>query len=247
MARMSPPVLRLAGIAKSFGGLRVLDGISFEVRCGEIVGLIGPNGAGKTTLFEIVSGFIRPNGGAIHFGGRDVTRLPPHRRARLGVARTFQIVQPFLDLTVLENVLVGIAAQGGGLAAAREQSAAVLERVKLARRADTPARHLTLPEKKRLELARALALRPRLLLLDEVMAGLTPVEVDQVMPILSDIRAGGTALLIVEHVMRAIMSLSDRVVALAGGRLIAEGEPAAVARDPAVIAAYLGTERHVVA
>jgi branched-chain amino acid transport system ATP-binding protein len=242
---MSAPVLRVAGIAKSFGGLRVLDGISFEVGCGEIVGLIGPNGAGKTTLFEIVSGFIRPNGGAVHVGGRDVTRLPPHRRARLGLARTFQIVQPFLDFSVLENVLVSIAAQGGGLRAAREQGAAVLEQVQLARRADTPARHLTLPEKKRLELARALALRPRLLLLDEVMAGLTPAEVDQVMPILSDIRAGGTALLVIEHVMRAIMSLSDRVVALAGGRLIAEGEPAAVARDPAVIAAYLGPGRHV--
>jgi branched-chain amino acid transport system ATP-binding protein len=242
---MSPPLLRLAGISKSFGGLQVLDDIAFEVRSGEIVGLIGPNGAGKTTLFEIVSGFVRPNGGAILLGGADVTRLPPHRRARLGIARTFQIVQPFLDLTVLDNVLVGVVAQGGTVRAAQQRAAAVIERVQLARRSATLARHLTLPEKKRLELARALAMRPRLLLLDEVMAGLTPGEVDQVMPILRDIRAGGTTLLIVEHVMRAIMGLSDRIVAIANGRKIADGRPEDVARDDAVIAAYLGRKHHV--
>lgn len=244
---MNPPVLQLSGISKSFGGLRVLDGISFEVGSGEIVGLIGPNGAGKTTLFEIVSGFVRPNSGTVRLSGQDITRLPPHRRARLGVARTFQIVQPFLELSVHDNVLTSFVAQGVGLRLAGERTSSVLERVRLAPRGHTLARHLTLPEKKRLELARALAMQPQLLLLDEVMAGLTPAEVDQVMPILRDIRAGGTSLLIVEHVMRAIMSLSDRIVAIASGRKIADGEPTVVARDEAVVAAYLGRERHALA
>ncbi len=242
---MTAPLLRLSGISKNFGGLQVLGDISFELGHGEIVGLIGPNGAGKTTLFEIVSGFIRPNNGTIHLGGKDVTRLPPHRRARLGIARTFQIVQPFLELSVLENVLVGVIARGGGVRAAQERAEVVLERVQLAGRSATLARHLTLPEKKRLELARALAVQPRVLLLDEVMAGLTPAEVDQVMPILRDIRAGGTTLLIVEHVMRAIMSLSDRIVAIANGRKIADGKPEAVSRDEGVITAYLGQRHHV--
>ncbi|MGO8914288.1 MAG: ABC transporter ATP-binding protein [Stellaceae bacterium] len=242
---MTAPLLRISGLSKSFGGLQVLGDISIDVAAGEIVGLIGPNGAGKTTLFEIVSGFIRPNSGTIELGGADVTRLPPHRRARLGIARTFQIVQPFLELSVLENVLVGVVAQGGTVRAAQERAAMVVERVQLARRSGTLARHLTLPEKKRLELARALAVQPLLLLLDEVMAGLTPAEVDEVMPILRDIRAGGTTLLIVEHVMRAIMSLSDRIVAIANGRKIADGKPDAVSRDEGVIAAYLGQRHHV--
>jgi len=235
---MNQPLLQVRKVSRWFGGLRAVDEVSFDVAGQEIVGLIGPNGAGKTTLFETVSGFMRPTRGSVAFDGRDITGEPPHRLARLGIGRTFQIVQPFREVSVLENVIAGVVGPNRHIADPRAEAMAVLSRVKLDHRAAALARHLSLPEKKRLEIARALATRPRLLLLDEVMAGLTPTEIDQIMAILADIRRDGIALLIVEHVMRAIMSLSDRLVVMANGRKIADGLPADV------IEAYLGRRHH---
>jgi branched-chain amino acid transport system ATP-binding protein len=241
---MSAPLLDIARVSKRFGGLLAIRDVSFTVEEGEIVGLIGPNGAGKTTLFSIAAGQIPPTSGAIHFAGRPVTGLPPHALARLGVGRTFQIVQPFLGLTVLENVVTGaLGGKSVRVSSARQRARHVIDQVGLGDRADMLARHLTLPDKKRLELARALATQPRLLLLDEVMAGLTPAEVETMLPILRRIRDGGVTLLIVEHIMRAIMSLSHRIVVIANGEKIAEGPPDAIARDDAVITAYLGRRR----
>jgi branched-chain amino acid transport system ATP-binding protein len=241
---MSPPLLEITQVSKRFGGLLAIREVTFSVDEGEIVGLIGPNGAGKTTLFSIASGQIPPTSGTVRFAGRSIKGMPMHRLARLGVGRTFQIVQPFLGLTVLENIVTGvIGGKSLPLAEARSRARAVMEQVGLADRADLLARHLTLPDKKRLELARALATAPKLLLLDEVMAGLTPAEVEGMLPVLRRIHAGGITLLIVEHIMRAIMSLSHRIVVIANGEKIAEGAPEAIARDEAVIAAYLGRRR----
>jgi branched-chain amino acid transport system ATP-binding protein len=230
--KMSPPLLRVSGVSRWFGGLRAVDEVSFDLAGDEIVGLIGPNGAGKTTLFETISGFIRPTRGTVTFDGEDITGQPPHRLARLGIGRTFQIVQPFREVSVLQNVIAGVVGPNQETADPRAEAMAVLMRVKLDHRAAALARNLSLPEKKRLEIARSLATRPRLLLLDEVMAGLTPAEIDEIMAILADIRQGGIALLIVEHVMRAIMSLSDRIVVMANGRKIAEGLPARLPPTP---------------
>lgn len=238
------PILEVVSVSKRFGGLLAVNDVSFAVGQGEIVGLIGPNGAGKTTLFEIASGYIRPTSGEVRYLGDPISHQPTYRLSRLGVGRTFQIVQPFLGLTVLENVMTGSLGQSGrSLNDARITADAVLQRIGLDHRANILARNLTLPEKKRLELARALATQPKLLLLDEVMAGLTPTEVDGILPILHEIRQSGVTLLVVEHIMRAIMSLSDRLVVIANGRKIAEGRPEDVARDEAVISAYLGRKK----
>ena len=237
-------VLRISGVSKRFGGVLAVDDVSFEIGDRGITGLIGPNGAGKTTLFAIVSGFVPPSVGRIAFDGVDITTEPPHRRARRGIARTFQITQPFAGLTVRENIAVGAYLRHPARREALARAEAVGVRVGLGDRLDQPAAGLTVAGRKRLELARALATEPRLLLLDEVLAGLNPSEIRDIVPIVADIAAGGVAVLMIEHVMQAVMTLCAHIHVLAQGRVIAQGTPDAVCRDPAVIAAYLGRPAH---
>jgi branched-chain amino acid transport system ATP-binding protein len=236
----SAPLLEVVGLTKRFGGLVASDDVSFSVAAGEILGLIGPNGAGKTTLFNAIAGAFPPTSGRILLDGEPIGGLPPERIAARGVARTFQIVRIFRSLTVLENVMVGAMLRQKAVRAAERVAAEALSFTALSRRAADPAPLLTVAEQKRLEVARALATAPRLLLLDEVMAGLTPSEVHEAVDLVRRIRARGIACVVVEHVMEGIMPLADRILVLDNGRKIAQGPPAAVAADPAVITAYLG-------
>jgi branched-chain amino acid transport system ATP-binding protein len=240
-------LLALGGVSKRFGGVVAVDAVDLAVEPGEIVGLIGANGAGKTTLFSLIAGNERPSAGEIRFDGARIDGLAPDRICRRGIARAFQIVRPFAEMTVLENVMVGalfgkarIASQTRAEALAR----AILDETGLGGRADSPAGQLTLAGRKRLEIARALATQPRLVLLDEVMAGLTPTEIDEAVALIQGAQKRyGLTVIVIEHVMRALMRLAERVVVLHHGAKLAEGTPGEVARNPVVIDAYFGGRR----
>jgi len=233
-------MLRVEDVSRRFGGLLAVDGASLAADAGCITALIGPNGAGKTTLFSIITGFLQPSDGRIFYQGTDITGEPPHRLARRGIARTFQIAQPFAGLTVVENIAVGShlarAKRADALAAAKD----VAQAVGLGAMLDQPAASLTVAGRKRLELARALAIEPKLLLLDEVLAGLNPSEIRDMVPVIRAISDRGVTVLMIEHVMQAVMSLATHVFVLAEGSIIAEGSPQQIAEDVRVVEAYLG-------
>jgi branched-chain amino acid transport system ATP-binding protein len=237
----APPLLDVRGISKRFRGLQAVDGVSFAVPEGGIVALIGPNGAGKTTTFNLIAGVMAPDAGSVRLDGKDITGLRPDQACRAGIARTFQLVKPFGALSVLENVLVGALKTTASMAQARRAAWEILDRLQLADKARTVARSLTLPDRKRLETARALATNPKILLLDEVMAGLRPTEIDQMVQSFAELaRDTGLTILLTEHVMRAVMALSHHIVVLHHGQKICEGTPEQVARDPQVLECYLG-------
>ena len=235
------PLVEIEDVSKSFRGLRAVARASFAIERHTIGALIGPNGAGKTTLFNLIAGVYRPDSGTIRLNGRAIGGLPPHRVCAAGVARTFQLVKPFAGLSVLDNVIVGALHGERTVAAARARAGAVLERLGLAGKASLVASHLTLGDRRRLEIARAVSTRPSLLLLDEMMAGLRPTEIDDLVAVLRDVqRDEGITILLTEHVMRAVMALADQIVVLHHGEVIARGAPASIVRDPAVLDCYLG-------
>lgn len=234
--------LVIRNLSKRFGGLRAVQDISFTVRENETVALLGPNGAGKTTSFNLITGFQTPDSGSVVAFGREIARLRPHVVCSHGVARTFQVAKPFGAMTVLSNVMTGAFLHHKGMAAAREKAMEAIDFVGLGPRQSMPARDLTTIDQRRLEMARALATEPRLLLLDEVMAGLNPSEIDQAVALVRKLASKGLTIVIVEHVMRAIMAVADRMVVLDHGQKIAEGSPKEVVANPDVIRAYLGSE-----
>ena len=233
-------MLKIEGLTKIFGGLRAVDNASLKVDQGQIVALIGPNGAGKTTLFASIAGFHKANAGRVEFLGQDITGLPVHQIARRGMVRTFQITQPFAKLSVLENIAVGAYQQFPDRPQAMAHAREVAERVGMGALLEQPAAELTVAGRKRLELARALATGPRLLLLDEVMAGLNPQEITEIIGVIRGIRDSGITILLIEHVMHAVMSLSEYIYVLSYGKIIAQGQPREVVSNRDVIEAYLG-------
>ncbi len=233
-------LLELTAVTKRFGGLLAVREVNLQVQAGELVGIIGPNGAGKTTLFNVIAGFYAPETGSVRVDGLDVTGLAPHELARLGICRTFQIVKPFGNLSVLDNVMIGGLTPLATVREARKDARRVVARCGLEAWAALPAKSLPIGLRKRLEVARALATRPRLLLLDEVMAGLNPTELSGMLALIRNLHAGGVTLIVIEHIMAAIMQLCQRIVVLHHGEKIAEGPPEGVARDSRVIDAYLG-------
>ena len=236
-------LLKVEGVSKSFRGLKAVSDASLEIPEGSINALIGPNGAGKTTIFNMIAGVFAPDAGKIIFQGNEIQGLRPDQVCAAGIGRTFQIVKPFAGLSVLENVMVGGLLRESSPAGARKRSLAIIERLGLAPKRDLPASSLTLPDRKRLEVARALATRPKLLLLDEAMAGLRPTECDQLVEVFRDLnRNYGTTILLIEHVMRAVMALAQHIGVLHHGVVIARGTPEQVVRDPAVLECYLGEE-----
>jgi branched-chain amino acid transport system ATP-binding protein len=238
--------LEVRGVSKSFRGVRAVAGASFDVDEGAIVGLIGPNGAGKTTIFNMVAGVYAPDAGEIRFGGRRIDGMRPDQVCAAGIGRTFQIVRPFPGLSVLDNVTIGALARASGVTEAQRYASEILERLGLWAKHDLSGSALTLPDRKRLEVARALATRPRLMLLDEVMAGLRPTECDQMVAVFDELnRREGLTVLLIEHVMRAVMALARHIVVLHHGEIIARGAPEAVVRDRAVLQCYLGEETEI--
>jgi branched-chain amino acid transport system ATP-binding protein len=235
-------MLAVSDLTCSFGGLTAVLDLSFTINEGEIVGLIGPNGAGKTTTFNMLAGFIQPTSGEIVYEGKRINGLKPHQVCDLGITRTFQIVQPFPEMTVLENILIGAYVRYPNTADAKRKAMQVLERLDLQHKADHMGRDLTILELKRLEIGKALATEPRLLLLDEVAAGLKDMEVDNILALVRQLNKEGMTFLIVEHLMKVIMNLSHRIIVLEFGQMIAQGTPQEVSHNPAVLAAYLGQE-----
>jgi branched-chain amino acid transport system ATP-binding protein len=233
-------MLEVRGLSKSFGGLKAVRDVDLDVSAGAIVGLVGPNGAGKTTCFAMIAGFIPPDAGSVRFLGTDITRAKPHTICAAGMVRTFQITQPFAGLTVLENVMVGAYHRLASRHEAASRATEVATRLGLGALLDRPAESLTVAMRKRLELARALATQPKLLLLDEVMAGLNPAEISEIVALIRAIRDGGVTILLIEHVMQAVMALAETVTVLNQGAVIATGTPREIAADTNVIEAYLG-------
>jgi branched-chain amino acid transport system ATP-binding protein len=235
-------MLTLERVTKRFGGLTAVREVSLEVRAGDLLGIIGPNGAGKTTLFNVIAGYYRPEEGRVVFDGHDVTGRPPHEVCRLGLTRTFQLVKPFGNLSVLDNVMIGALTRLPTVRQARAAAEEVVATCGLAAHASARAKALPIGLRKRLEVARALATRPRLLLLDEVMSGLNPAELGGMVELIQRLHAGGLTLIVIEHVMAAMMRLAQRIVVLHHGERIAEGTPAEITRDRRVVDAYLGEE-----
>lgn len=235
-------ILSVSNVTKTFDGLVAVDDVSFDVERGESVGLIGPNGAGKTTLFNVVNGFLEPDTGTVQLNGNDVTNEAPHVHTRHGMSRTFQLVKPFGRMTVQENVMVGGFFNTRDRVAAQEAAESQLERLGLTHLRDTEAREISVIEKKQMELARALATEPEILLLDEIMAGLNEEEIERLLELLRRINDDGVTIISIEHVMEAVMTISDRIIVLNEGSVIADGEPEAIASDDAVINAYLGSK-----
>ncbi len=242
---MSKPILKVETLSKSFGGLRAVANVSFQVRKGEILGLIGPNGAGKTTLFNLITGFLKPDGGSVYFQGEEITNLKPHRICRLGVARTFQVTKPFSRISVLENIATAALLRYPRPKDAENQAFHIAQRIGLENELDKMGGDLTVGNMKKVGFAQALATEPQVVLLDEIMAGLNPSEIAEILSIIRSVVSKGVTVMMVEHVMEAVMNICDRILVMEEGKLIAEGSPQEIAENERVIEAYLGKKYEI--